>query len=145
MSKFLNAFPPNRIFALIGFIAAIAGALASLQTNFAPGSPAAEAISKAIAFLASVGAALAIIIKVLDGFQNWDSLMEAGVPKGTTVINANNVVKKPGRSSWGADAPSEDIVYANVGAGVPLTPEQQAQRTQGFGEDEPPAAAPVKP
>lgn len=81
MSKFNELLPPNRIAIISGVLLSIAAFVASLETSFAPGSPSAEAIAKAGAVIASILTVWRLVEKFLDGAQNWDSLMVAGVPK----------------------------------------------------------------
>lgn len=81
MSKFNELLPPNRIAIISGILLSIAAFVASLQTSFVPGSPSAEALAKAGAVIASILTVWRLVEKFLDGAQNWDSLMVAGVPK----------------------------------------------------------------
>jgi hypothetical protein len=75
----------NRVAALTGIVLAVIAFLTTLQSSFIPGSPAGEAIAKALVMLTSVLTVLRIVDKFLDGSQNWDSLLMAGVPKVTGV------------------------------------------------------------
>lgn len=85
--KLRDMLPANRIAALSGVVVSIIAFLVTMQTSFAPGSPTGELIAKGAVMLGSVLAVLKIIDKFLDGAQNWDTLMHAGIPKvqGATV------------------------------------------------------------
>jgi hypothetical protein len=110
--KLRDMLPANRIAALSGVIVSIGAFLVTLQTSFAPGSPTGELIAKGVVMLGSVLAVLKIIDKFLDGAQNYDSLMHAGVPKvpgvtmniGTAVANNGSSTIVPEAFSGEADA-----------------------------------------
>lgn len=146
LTKIKSIFTVNRLVALAAFIGSVVAALAALKTNFAPGSPADEAIAKAIAFLGSVVAGIAVVLKFMSGSQNWDSLQVAGVPKvpGATVVHGDDIthqhvlppgpqipsVQSPVTMHGGSGAPPQS------GTEAPPAPSPQtvtdAQRAKGF-------------
>lgn len=110
MSKLRELLPANRVAALIGVLTSIGVFLTTLLTSFVPGSPGAEAIGKAIVMLGSVIAVLRIVDKFLEGAQNFDSLMLAGVPKVKGVSSTAPVVDElpPGIGDTDLDLPNLD-------------------------------------
>lgn len=121
-----NWISPSRVATAIGVLGAIAAFIAALQTNFAPGSPWAESLGKALVAVAAVYKALTTIEKFLDGSQNWDSLMQAGVPKapGVTVVNQHDAVP----SSLADLGPHPDNDQSPEYIGHEITPEDVKAR-----------------
>lgn len=121
--KIRSIFTANRVAAFITLVGAVAAFIASLETSLVPGSPAAEALGKAGGMIASLLVGLRVVEKFLEGSQNWDSLMQAGVPKapGVTVVQATN--------EFNGDTPDDDFVELGV---VPMS---------GPGADDPDALA----
>lgn len=76
-----DIFTPNRVALISGILLAAAAFVATLQTSLVAGSPGAEAAAKAAGVIASIITVWRLLEKFLDGSQNWDSLMVAGVPK----------------------------------------------------------------
>jgi len=74
MAKVKEKVTANRVFALLGLVAATAAAVTTFQTSLVPGSPAAEATAKALVLLGSLGAFLAIVWKFMEGAQRMDKL-----------------------------------------------------------------------
>src|SRR4051794_35601289 len=81
MDKLREVFSPNRVALISGILLAAAAFVATLQTSLVAGSPGAEAVAKAAGVIASILTVWRLLEKFLDGAQNWDSLMVAGVPK----------------------------------------------------------------
>jgi hypothetical protein len=115
MKKIKQVFTPNRIAAISGILAAIAAFVTTLETNLVPGSPATEAIAKGSVMLSAVAAVWGIIVKFMEGSQNWDSLSEAGVPKASGMTVVQNVITPD----------SEEL---------PLAPATSEAQVQGFTE-----------
>lgn len=102
-AKIREAFPANRVAFYLGILGAAGVALTTFQTSLVPGSPPAEAIAKAVVLLATVYKFGTMIEKFLEGSQNFDSLVIAGVPKNTTGGLVTNVVTDD-------DNPDDDLV-----------------------------------
>lgn len=68
-------FPANRVAAIFGFLTSLALALTALQSSFVPGSPPAEAIAKAAGFIGGLAGAVAVVLKFMQGSQNFDKLL----------------------------------------------------------------------
>jgi len=133
IDKLREWFPANRVAALAGFVASIAAALAALQTSFVPGTPPAEAIAKAVAFLGSVAGGLTIVWKFLDGAQNSESLLTVGVPKVKGVTVVQNVATPQAVMEEYEEIESEFVDTEER----PTADTAMSERARGF-EDEPP-------
>lgn len=95
--KIREVLPANRVAAIVGFLTLVGAGLVTLQTSFVPGTSGAEAIGKAIVILGVLVKAGQIVTKFLEGSQNIDSLLIAGVPKapGVTVVQNATIEADP--------------------------------------------------
>jgi hypothetical protein len=85
-TKLREVLPANRVAFILGLVGVVTTALVTFQTSLVPGSPAEESIGKALIILASVYKGITLVEKFLDGSQNMDSLIVAGVPKEPGVV-----------------------------------------------------------
>lgn len=133
MTKLRELLPANRLVALIGLLTAIGVVIASFQTSLVPGSPAAEALAKAAGVVAGIVTVLGIVLKFMDGSQNWDSLMLSGAPKvtGVTVV-ANSTVTD---TDTGEVSEAEILAHSDAaweGAEQGAVPASEMDRYAGF-------------
>lgn len=128
MSKLRELLPANRVALYLGLLGAVAAFIASVQTSFIPGSPPAEALSKAAGAVASIVMALKLIDRFLDGAQNWDSIQATGAPKvpGVTVVN-NAAIGDT------IDVDTPDYIGPEDAAPVPNAPEEHPMYEQELG------------
>jgi hypothetical protein len=135
-TKLRETFSANRMAALLGLVLAASAFLATLQSSFIPGSPAAEAIGKAIVMLGSVAMAIKVLDKFLDGSQNWDSLMVAGVPKNAQVVAPPNAPGIESLDGEGDTFDDEEVEFVGVDERqVLLDGSEEYEQMRGFEGD----------
>lgn len=120
MRKILQFLPANRVAAIAGVLVAIATILTTFVTDAnLTGTKAGDAAIGAAAILGSLATVLGIVWKFLEGAQNYDSLLLAGVPKVSSppvVAPGKDLTDAPlGATDGDADA------EVNVGAVVNIT------------------------
>jgi hypothetical protein len=118
LDKLRGLVTANRVIALIGLVGSAGAFLVAIQTSLIPGSPAAEAVAKAVVALGSV----ASFLKIVDS-QAWDALTAAQTD-GKEVAKAGNArsLESPASTIDGfpvspsidrpADAPTVDVGQA---------------------------------
>jgi hypothetical protein len=123
LDKLRGLVTANRVIALIGLVGSAGAFLVAIQTSLIPGSPAAEAVAKAVVALGSVASFLKIVDRFLEGSQAWDALTAAQTD-GKEVAKAGNArsLESPASTIDGfpvspsidrpADAPTVDVGQA---------------------------------
>lgn len=100
-SKIRAALPANRIAAIVAVLIGIGTIITTFVADSGlAGTKTGDAIVAGVGLLGSLVLILKTVDKFLEGAQNWDSLMVAGVPKGGSA-DAVGVVNNAG------DAPVE--------------------------------------
>lgn len=118
-SKLRAALPANRIAAIIAVLIGVGTIVTTFVADSGlAGTKTGDAIVAGVGLLGSLVLILKTIDKFLEGAQNWDSLMVAGVPKGGTPDAVANAVVSDDAGVAGVAPvdPSGDLSDAGLGA-----------------------------